>query len=142
MENFTKAANKLYKDVDFTPTYWVDYIWQVDNVNKAAILEIADLTIWGQEMPECLVAIENIPIDESSVALLSPDKHPTIKIAYNGIEYIKFGSSQEEMDEILSYDAITIVGTCSKNEWMGNVTPQIKIEDYMLVEELDKEWIF
>lgn len=128
--------------MDFTPTYWVDYIWQVDNVNKAAILEIADLTIWGQEMPECLVAIENIPIDESSVALLSPDKHPTIKIAYNGIEYIKFGSSQEEMDEILSYDAITIVGTCSKNEWMGNVTPQIKIEDYMLVEELDKEWIF
>ena len=144
LENFTKAANELYKDVDFTPTYWVDYIWQADNVNAAAILEIADLNIWGQEMPECLVAVEDIPVNESNVALLSPGKHPTIKITHCGIEYIKFGSSQEEMEEILESDYIIVVGTCGKNQWMGNVTPQIKIEDYDLVEicELDKEWVF
>ena len=88
------------------------------------------------------MAVENIPTDESNVALLSPDKHPTIKITHNGIEYIKFGSSQEEMDEILECDAITIVGTCNKNEWMGNTTPQIKIEDYELIEYIDKEWVF
>lgn len=140
LEKFTKAANELYKDIDFTPTYWVDYIWQADNVNANAILEIADLTIWGQEMPESMVAIENIPVSGDNVTLLSPDKHPTIKITYNGIEYIKFGSSQEELDKILEGDAINIVGTCGKNVWMDKITPQIKIEDYEIVEEI--EWVF
>ena len=140
LEKFTKAANELYKDIDFTPTYWVDYIWQADNVNAAAILEIADLTIWGQEMPESMVAVENIPVSGDNVTLLSPDKHPTIKITHNGIEYIKFGSSQEELDKILEGDAINIVGTCGKNIWMDKITPQIKIEDYEIVEEI--EWVF
>lgn len=140
LEKFTKAANELYKDVDFTPTYWVDYIWQADNVDAKAILEIADLTIWGQEMPESMVAVENIPVDEHNVTLLSPDKHPTIKITYNGIEYIKFGSSQEELDKIFEGDAINVVGTCGKNVWMDKITPQIKIEDYEIVEEI--EWVF
>lgn len=138
LENFTKAANDLYKDVDFTPTYWVDYIWQADNVNATAILEIADLTIWGQEMPESMVAVEDIPIDENNVVLLSPDKHPTIKITYGGIEYIKFGSSQEELESILEGNMLTVVGTCGKNIWMDKITPQIKIEDY----EVSEEWIF
>lgn len=138
LEVFTKAANELYKDVDFTPTYWVDYIWQADNVNEATVLEIADLTIWGQEMPESMVAVENIPINETNVTLLSPDKHPTIKITYDGIEYIKFGSSQEELESILEGNMLTVVGTCGKNIWMDKITPQIKIEDY----EVDEVWIF
>lgn len=138
LEAFTKAANELYKDVDFTPTYWVDYIWQADNVNEATILEIADLTIWGQEMPESMVAVENIPINATNVTLLSPDKHPTIKITYDGIEYIKFGSSQEELESILEGNMLTVVGTCGKNIWMDKITPQIKIEDY----EVDEVWIF
>ena len=138
LEAFTKAANELYKDVDFTPTYWVDYIWQADNVNAAAVLEIADLTIWGQEMPESMVAVEDIPINENNVVLLSPDKHPTIKITYGDIEYIKFGSSQEELESILEGNMLTVVGTCGKNIWMDKITPQIKIEDY----EVSEEWIF
>ena len=138
IEAFTKAANELYKDVDFTPTYWVDYIWQADKVNTDAVLEIADLTIWGQEMPESMIAVEDIPIDENNVVLLSPDKHPTIKITYGGIEYIKFGSSQEELESMLEGNMLTVVGTCGKNIWMDKITPQIKIEDY----EVSEEWIF
>lgn len=139
IDAFTDATNDLYKEIDFTPVYWVDFIWQANQLNKSVILEIADLTIWGQEMPESLIAVEDIPLSEAKIDLLSPDKHPTLKINYNDVEYIKFGYSQEEYEELLEQDGyMTIVGVPSKNEWNGKVTPQIQIADY----NIEEKWVF
>ena len=55
---------------------------------------------------------------------------------------MKFKSSREEFEEWTSDEKkLTIVGTCSKNSWMGNVTPQILIDDFEL-EDYEEEWVF
>ena len=73
------------------------------------------------------------------ITLMSPDKHPTLKIKLDDVDIIKFKSSQEEYEEFCGDNKIlTLVGKCKKNEWNGNVSPQILIEDF----ELREEWIF
>ena len=48
---------------------------------------------------------------------------------------MKFGSSQEEYDKWReSGKLVTVVGTPNINEWNGNVTAQILVEDYEIAE--------
>lgn len=66
---------------------------------------------------------------------MSPEKNPTLKIVLSsGLNCIKFKSSQEEYENLLAPEfgkiTLNIIGRCHKNEWNGNVTPQIIIEDY------------
>ena len=104
------------------------------------ILEIANLkSLWGQGVEEPKIAFENINITPNNLTLMSPDKSPTIKITLpSGISCIKFKSSQEEFDKLNpefgnGCTVINIVGRCKKNEWGGNITPQILIDDYEIV---------
>ena len=70
---------------------------------------------------------------------MSPDKSHTIKIQLEEISLIKFKSSQEEYESLLSegYTTINIVGTCNLNEWNGKISPQIIIEDYEVINKLN-----
>lgn len=140
VDAFLLAADELYKDVDFTPVYWVDYIWKPKDLIPQAILEIAELDIWGQEMPQATVAVEDIPLSEDNVQILGLAKgKPTLKIDCNGIEFMRFGSSEEEYEQFIQPNMyLTIIGTCNKNEWNGNVKPQIMINDF----ELKQKWVF
>ena len=140
VDNFLVATDKLYENVNFTPVYWVDYIWKPKNLNPRAILEIAELDIWGQEMPQATVAVEDIPLSENNVQILGLAKgKPTLKIECNGIEFMRFGSSEEEYERFIQPNIyLTVVGTCSKNEWNGNIKPQILIEGY----EIKEKWVF
>lgn len=146
VKDFIKHTNELYKDVDFTPVYWIDYIWKPQDLNSQNILEIAELDIWGQEMPQSSVVVKDIPLSENNVQILGLAKgRPTLKIECNGIEFMKFGSSEEEYEEFIQPDTnLTIVGTCSKNEWNGNIKPQILIDDFELEQEceLKRKWVF
>lgn len=53
---------------------------------------------------------------------------------------IKFNASdelcQKLQEENTGYVELDIVGKCSTNEWLGNVTPQILIEDYQITDNL------
>ena len=140
-EEFIESTNEKYKDVPNSPIYWVDFVWTMNSMDKDAILSIADAKdCWGQEVSEPYVCIENIDMNQVQVQGLSMDKHPTIKIHLNnGIDIMKFKSSQEELEKFEQPNKIlTAVCRCNKNEWMGNVTPQLIIEDY----ELREEWVF
>lgn len=140
VDDFLQAADELYKDVDFTPVYLVDYIWKPKGLNPRTILEIAELDIWGQEMPQATVAVEDIPLSENNVQILGLAKgKPTLKIECNGVEFMRFGSSEEEYERFIQPNTyLTVVGTCNKNEWNGNVKPQILIDDF----ELKQKWVF
>lgn len=73
------------------------------------------------------------------ITLMSPDKHPTLKIQLEDISIIKFKSSQEEYEEFCAENTVlTAICKCNINEWQGNVSPQLIIEDF----ELREEWIF
>ena len=137
--SFLEKINEQYKDVDQTPTYWVDYIWNSRTIDGNKILDIAELNIYGQEIPESLVAIEDVCLRPDMITLMSPDKHPTLKIQVGDISIIKFKSSQEEYDQFCQDNIVlNVVCKCNKNEWQGNISPQLICEDF----DLREEWIF
>lgn len=140
LKDFIKQS---LKDFDFTNSYRVDFIWKANEIDayNDDIIEISKLNdIWGQGLQEPYIAIQNIKVHHDNLVLMSPDKKPTLKIILpNGLTLIKFKSSQEEFNSLsCEQGAITIniVGTCNLNEWNGNVSPQIFIEDYQIVNDI------
>ena len=64
----------------------------------------------------------------------------TLKIQLpNGVSLMKFRATDEECLKLQndSYE-LDIVGTCNQNEWNGNITAQIFIQDYQIVDSSDK----
>ena len=140
LEAFKNYIDEKLKDFDFSNCYRVDFIWIANEAEKYKndIMDIGKLSaFWGQGLPEPQVAIENIPVRNTNLTLMSPDKKPTLKIVLPGnLSLIKFGSSQDEYDSLYSDTGcvtINVVGTCNLNEWNGNFSPQIIIEDYEIV---------
>lgn len=137
--SFLEKFNNQYSDIDQTPIYWVDYIWNSRTIDGNKILDIAELNIYGQEIPESLVAIEDVCLRPDMITLMSPDKHPTLKIQVGDISIIKFKSSQEEYEQFCQDNIVlNAVCKCNKNEWQGNISPQLICEDF----DLREEWIF
>lgn len=138
-QQFIEATNEAYRDIEFQPIYWVDYIWH-NTADFDKVMDIGKLNIYGQGIPESFVAIEDLDLSQCSVHLLSRDKNPTLKIVLpNDVTIMKFKSSEEEYEEFLSDHAVlTCIGTCAINKWNGHVTPQIILENM----ELREEWIF
>lgn len=139
-KTFIEYANRELAEFDFTPCYKVDFIFNGADFRGTDIVEIAELkSLWGQGVDEPFVAIEHINVYAGNVALMSPDKSPTLKITLpNGTSLIKFKSSQEEYEKLRSETGcitINVVGKCERNIWNGTVTPQIIIEDYEIVGE-------
>lgn len=139
-EQFIEATNKAYEGIEFVPSYHVDYVWSNKTIDDNKILGIGKFNIYGQEIPESLVVVKDIYLNPSIVTLMSPDKHPTLKIQLNnGVSAIKFKSNENEYEEFCEPNTtLTIVAKCAINEWNGTVTPQLLIEDF----ELKKEWVF
>ena len=136
--NFIEYANKELADFDFTPCYNVDFIYNGNDFTGKDILDIAELkSIWGQGVDEPFVAFENISVTAKNIDLMSREKNPTLKINLpNGTSLIKFKSSEEEFNSLysdLGCVKINIVGRCERNEWRGNINPQIIITDYEIV---------
>ena len=136
---FIEKFNEQYAGIDQTPTYWVDYIWNRNEIDNSKILDIGNFTIYGQEIPESLVVIEDISIDSTMITLMSRDKNPTLKIQIGDLAVIKFKSSEEEYEDFCGENKVfTAVCKCNVNEWNGNISPQLIVEDF----DLREEWIF
>ena len=90
--------------------------------------------LWGKDVDEPFIAVKNLKITKDMIALMSPDKKPTLKITLpNKVAIIKFNSSPEEYESLYSeqgYISIDLVGRYAVNEFCGNRYPQILIEDY------------
>lgn len=139
IEPFIDKTDIALANMESEPLYYVDYIFKGVDVNAEKILDIAWLSdLWGQEMEESLICIEDLKVTKENLTLMSPDKKPTLKITLpNRLALIKFGSSQEEYENLLSngYIKINVIGRCNANEWNGNITPQLLIEDYEITGE-------
>lgn len=140
LDAFIKKTDELYSGIDFTPSYFVDYIWNQNTIDPEKILSIGALNIYGQEIPESKVAIEDIPLSENNVTLMGLAKgHPTLKIQVGDVSIMKFKSSEEEYESFIQPNTyLTLVGKSAINEWNGNISPQIIIDDF----ELKQMWRF
>lgn len=65
-------------------------------------------------------------------------KGNTLKITLpNKVNLMKFNATDEECEKLEKFNEayleLNIVGKCNQNEWMGNISAQIFIEDYEIV---------
>lgn len=137
INTFIEKTDELLKNMSDEPVYYVDYIYEGCHVNPENILDIASLDdLWGKDMDEAFIAIKNLKVTKEMLTLMSPDKKPTLKITLpNKISLIKFGSSEDEYQSLLSegYVAIDVVGRCNANVWNGWTTAQVLIEEYQII---------
>lgn len=136
---FIASTNSALEGFDFTPIYNVDFIYKSDELTPDEVIDIAGMkSLWGQGVEEAEIAVEGIKVHKDNIRILSPDKNPTLKIMLpNGINFMKFRSSEEEYDKLyseLGYVTINIVGECERNIWNNKISPQVMIKDYEIVD--------
>lgn len=137
-ESFISWSDKQLKDIEFSPSYKVDFIYSMSDINSKDILDLGDAKyLWGQNIDEPLIAVENVAVTNDMIGLMSRDKNPTLKIQLpNGVTCIKFKSSEEELDNLsseLGCVSINLIGKPEVNRYFGSVTPQIIITDYEII---------
>lgn len=135
VEPFIKYSNELLVDFDFTPKYNIDLMYDASILTGEDIMSIALYDgLWGQGVEEPFILIKNLKITKDNIQLL---KETTLKITAPGdFSLIKFGSSKEEYDALysdLGYVSIDVIGHFQKNVWNGNISPQIMIEDFEII---------
>lgn len=139
MDKFIEKTNEVLKDLPNEPVYLLDYLFDENTINGEFILEIAQLKyLWGKDIKESFIGIENLLVTPDMVTLMSPDKKPTLKITVGNTSLIKFGSSEEEFQKIHNYGQgwvkINVVGKCNANTFQGSTSPQLLIQDYEIVD--------
>ena len=128
---FRDYTNEVLKDMSDEPIYTVDYEFNGKESNEpATIIEIAEMNdFWGKDLdrPHVLVKFK------MSDAKFTVMKSNTLKFTLpNNISIIKFGGTDEEIQELennLDIE-ITAVCKCNENEWGGYVSAQLILEDY------------
>lgn len=145
LQAFINKTNELLKDFDTTPCYFVDLEVTADQLNDNEVFAIgSNSDIWGQGLEEPLIAITNIRLTADDIHYLGEKKN-TLKLTFPGrrTSMLKFNIKEEEK-EILDPGGgaitITAIGKCSLNHYMGNVTPQVILEDFDIVKQT--KWDF
>lgn len=146
------VMNNILIDVEYDSTYRVDFILDIEDVSIKLITDLArfeDIVCQGIEEP--MLAIENISLTKDCFEIFGKNED-TVSFTIDEIKYIQFKCKegnplydwiQNAWDE---NDSVTfnIVGKPSINEYNGVRTPQIIIEDVVVVstnnDSEDEDW--
>lgn len=140
-KEFIAYSNEALADCNFDPCATVDFIWDAKDVNFNDIEAISSMNmLYGQSFEKPKVAIENITITKDNIKLCG-EKCPTLNITLNDqIKIIKFWA-KDIYNELLPSDTgsitINVLGTCAINEFNGNISGQIELEDFEIVNRLE-----
>lgn len=135
---FIQKTDAALVDMQDEAVYYVDYIYDGDNIQPIDILTIADMQdLWGKDIDEPYLCIKGICINSDMVTVYKK-KDNTLKITLsNGISLMKFKATDEQCEMLQNsngYYTLDIIGRANKNEWMGHVSAQIFIEDYEIID--------
>ena len=95
-------------------------------------------------MDEPLIAITNIKLNKDTIQFIGSNKD-TLKITFPNrkLSILKFRIKEEEKMMLEPKDGvitITAIGKCTLNHFNGNISPQILLEDFEIVDR--KIWDF
>ena len=139
LERFKNKVREDFGTTIFEKVYEVDFIWTIADDFDSTIIDIARYKdVWGQGVPEPIVAIEHIKLSDPIAVNLLQKGTLRIDLKPKQTSIIKFGSNIEEYENLLD-KTITVIGTCEINDWNGEY-PQIKILDYFF--ESVSNWDF
>lgn len=116
--------------------FWVDFIIPFEDLSDELIYTLNNLgDNWGQGIKEPLIVIKDMDVHNEEISVLGKNLD-TLKINIDGLDFIKFRCDLNDalINNKKDMVRLDIVGKCSKNEWNGNVTPQIIIEEYIIKE--------
>ena len=136
---FHEYANKALQNIDFNEgAYDINFMRKADDEDiEDLITELASYPeLWGQKNSEPLIYIKDIYVQPEDISIMGANKD-TVKISINGIAYMKFKATAM-IEELKRCNEIkmNIVGRANLNNWMGNITPQIFIENYEIIDNL------
>lgn len=136
---FHEYANEALANINFNE--------DVYDVNFARTMYAKDLSalifdlgshpeVWGQGNSEPLIYVSELYLDKSDIQIIGA-KQDTVKIEKNGIAFMKF-RALDMIDELNRCNQIklNVVGKANLNNWGGQITPQLFIESYELVDSL------
>ena len=136
IEAFTQYANEELANVNFNEgVYQVDFVKNSNDNIQELVLEIGSASeLWAKGNEEPYIVIKDIILDPNEVQTIGSNKD-TVKFTACGIDFLKFKDAAfaeklKSMKEI----KITILGRANINNFMGNISPQMFIEDYELVD--------
>ena len=134
IDNFINYINTDLPKNAFENCYIVDYILDANQDNRALMYALAaHPEYFGNHIDEVKVVIENIKLDNKMIMGTNKD---SIKISYNGIDYVKFKDTDFIDECSFNTDAtLTVYGRININTWMGHKTVQCFINDYNFVED-------
>ena len=129
LEQFKQYVRNAFGTTIFEKTYEVDFVWTMGDDFDQTIIDIARYKdVWGQGVPEPIIAIEHVKLTDPVTVNLLAKGTLRIDLKPKQTSIIKFGSNVEEYSDLLD-KTITVIGTCEINDWNGEY-PQIKIIDY------------
>ena len=130
-------ANKQLNSEDFENCYLVDYILNAAENNYDLLYELASHPeYFGNHIDEVKVIITNIEL--SSILIMGANRD-SMKISYNGIDYVKF-KDENFIEEVNNnrMKKLTALVRLNINEWMGKKSVQCFIDDYELLDDTHK----
>ena len=139
IDSFIEKTDAALADISDEPIYYVDYIYEGNEVSSEDILAIAGMNdLWGQNMDEPLLCIHGLKVSKDMVTVYVK-KNNTLKITLpNGITLMKFDASDEECNKLQNentgYYELNVVGTANANTWMDNTTAQLFVVDYEIID--------
>ena len=144
IQTFIEKTDAALADMNDEAIYYVDYIYEGNDIKEQDILSIADLEdLWGKDVEEPYLCVQHLKVTADMVTVYTK-RDNTLKISLpNGISLMKFRASDKEcykLQNTQGYYEMNIIGRANKNEWMGNITPQIFIEDYEIIDS--SEYVF
>lgn len=142
IEDMINFSNEKLSDVEIDTKFLVDFLYFPTDLKTKHIETISSYKDeWGQGMKEPFLAVLGLEVNNKEVSVLGARLN-TVKFKVNGIEFIKFFCSKDEVERFFepkdnSY-TIDIVGKASENSWNGKTTPQIIISEWDIVENEEK----
>ena len=139
VEKAISRINTMWKDIDFTAYYEVDFDKDVSEIDISFVKEIDDIKdLFGQGIKEPYVHISNIPVVKEDTFIMGKESN-SWKVIYNDeLAFVKF-SVDKEKDAVINnmfsdtdgfLGTMDVVGTVSLNNYKGILTPQVIVKDY------------
>lgn len=139
LDEAREALNLALENYEYDDTIYCDFILDAYDMDYEFIKTIDDNKwVWGQGVEEPTIAIENIEVVTEDCVVMGKNLD-SVSFMYGGIKYCKFKCQPD--DELLrfanglcdDYATLNIVGKCSLNEYKGNYTAQVIIDDYEFI---------
>ena len=143
VDKVISAFNEIFKDVEYSLAYEVDYIFEAKDLNKSTVEVIGDFRhLWGNGIQEPLFVVKNIKINSKDVRKIGFN---IVGFSKNDIFYAKNFATSSFIDEFTCRDEIgfgeanlTIDIVCRfKKDKYGT---KVEIVDY--ISKIDTELIF